>query len=570
MKKITIVLTTILLLLALPAFAAVGPTPAKPQAITNDTPLNSDTAQLEGTLNATNLPLSNGFDGAFSPTLVLTPRDTKQTSSTAPAAPVGFSLINVPSGSSYINVAKSIEGTPGYNPNPCVCAPSDMGLGASSQYVVQMVNLAGTIYNTGGTIVKPTFQLADFWFLPNLGGPLKIGMSDPQVIFDARAQRWFASILDTYHVNRIRIAVSANANPLGTWYIYSVRAPSLNCTSSPATNPQPNCLPDQPWIGYSDDKFLIAANDFAFDPTFTAGAYVGAEYWILNKAQMMAGAFSVNLQTNSPSSSDYRIDPMQQLSSGTTAYMVENCLTLTPVVLTNDCPATFTTTDGGINVFTVTGLPPTATVTMTTVAIAQTGFPNPADQPGHPATLNTNDNRIVGAVYNNGKIWTALNDGNNGGPCPLPSCVRLDEIATPVLPGAVALQDFDFTSNGAATFYGSVSTDTSNNLVVMFETSSSTVYPSLLVTGQLATAAPNTLAPSRTVQAGSASDLSTRWGDYYYATTQPGATSTFWVSGGYRTIELFQGWQTRIGKITFATGSSSSGSCTSTRSTDCD
>jgi hypothetical protein len=559
MKKITIALTTILLLLALPAFATVGPTPAKPRAIANDILLNSDTATLEGVLNATNLPISTGSDGAFSPTLVLTPRATNQASSTAPAAPVGFSLINVPSGSSYISVAKSIEGTPGYNPNPCVCAPSDMGLGASSQYVVQMVNLAGTIYNTGGTIVKPTFQLADFWFLPNLGGPLKIGMSDPQVIFDARAQRWFASILDTYQVNRIRVAVSANANPLGIWYIYSVRAPSLNCTSSPATNPQPNCLPDQPWIGYSDDKFLIAANDFAFDPTFTTGAFVGAEYWILDKSQMMAGARTVNLQTNSPSSSDYRIDPMQQLSSGNTAYMVENCLTLTPVVLTNDCQATFTTTDGGINAFTVTGLPPAATVTMTTVAITQTGFPNAADQPGHPATLNTNDNRIVGAVYNNGKIWTALNDGNNGGPCPLPSCVRLDEIATPVLPGAVALQDFDFTSNGAATFYGSVSTDASNNLVVMFETSSSTVYPSLLVTGQLATAAPNTLAPSRTVQAGSASDLSTRWGDYYYATTQPG-TSTFWISGGYRTIELFQGWQTRIGKITFATSSSSSGS----------
>src|SRR4029077_1414522 len=105
MKKITIVLTTILLLLALPAFATVGPTPAKPQAITNDTLLNSDTAQLEGTLNATNLPISNGFDGAFSPTLILTPRDTKQASSTAPAAPVGFSLINVPTGPSYINVA---------------------------------------------------------------------------------------------------------------------------------------------------------------------------------------------------------------------------------------------------------------------------------------------------------------------------------------------------------------------------------------------------------------------------------------------------------------------------------
>src|SRR5207245_10919097 len=77
--------------------------------------------------------------------------------------------------------------------------------------------------------------------------------------------------------------------------------------------------------------------------------------------------------------------------------------------------------------------------------------------------------------------------------------------------------------------------------------------PSLLVNGQTANAAPNTIAPARIVHADSASELTGRCGEYYYATTQPGATSTFWVSGGYRTIELFQGWQTRIGKITFTT-----------------
>jgi hypothetical protein len=131
------------------------------------------------------------------------------------------------------------------------------------------------------------------------------------------------------------------------------------------------------------------------------------------------------------------------------------------------------------------------------------------------------------------------------------SCVRLDQIATPTTP-ASKLQDFDFYSNGAAAFYGAVSTDSSNNLVAMFETSSSTVFPSLLVTAQLATMTPQTLAPSSTVKSGSAVDLTGRWGDYYYATTQPGASSTFWVSGGYRTITLFQGWQTRIGQITFA------------------
>src|SRR6267378_2956257 len=302
MRKTSITLVTILVLLALPIFAHLGQSPAAPKTVTNDIPLSSDVATLEGVVNATNIPVSNGLDGAFSPVIVLTPRDTKQPSSTAPQSPATFGVINVPSGSSYINVAKSIEGTPGYNPNPCVCAPSDMGLAASSQYVVQMVNLAGTIYSTSGTVVKPTFQLADFWFLPNRGGPLGIGMSDPQIVFDARAGRWFASILDTYDVNRVRFAVSATNNPLGIWYIYRVIADSSNPDTS-------HVLPDQPWIGYSDDKFLISANDFHFDPTFTTAAYEGAQYWILNKAEMMAGNRFIDTVTNTPSPTDFRIDP---------------------------------------------------------------------------------------------------------------------------------------------------------------------------------------------------------------------------------------------------------------------
>jgi hypothetical protein len=414
-----------------------------------------------------------------------------------------------------------------------------MGLAASSQYVFQMVNLAGTIYTTGGAIAKAGFSLEDFWFADVRS------MSDPQIVYDARSGHWFASIIII--VNHVRFAVSATSNPLGIWYIYQV--------SAPGTNLHPSVLPDQPFIGYSDDKFLISANDFAYDPTLPGGlgAFIGAQYWIINKAQMIAGAFAPAVQTNTPTpvntpagSEDFRIDPMQQLSAGNNAFMAENCEVFGGTFCPEFGPST---TNGGITVFTVTGLPPTATITRVTVPAALTDTPRSADQPGHPASLATNDERMVSAVWNMGRIWTTLNDG--GPQCPTASCVRLDEIATPTTPTSI-LQDFDFTFNGAATFYGAVSTDAANNLVVMFETSSSTMYPSLMVTGQLSNAAPGTLAPSRTVQLGSASDLTTRWGDYYYATTQPGAASTFWVSGGYRTIELFQGWQTRIGQITFS------------------
>jgi hypothetical protein len=407
-----------------------------------------------------------------------------------------------------------------------------MGLGASSQFVFQMVNLAGIIYTTSGAVAKPAFSLEDFWFAE----PTR--MSDPQVLYDAQGGRWFASILVL--PNHVRFAVSANSDPTGIWYIYQVSA----------FGPGPVNLPDQPFIGYSNDKFLISTNNFSCDPTLTICAFFSVEIWVFNKAQMMAGAFAPAFNAFfNPGGLFFRVDPMQQLTPGNDAFLVWNCESIT----TNVCPITPPT--GGITVFTFSGPPPPTLVfpSIVTVPIALTGTPNNADQPGTTTKLNTNDERIISAVWSNNRIWTALNDGPflKGGQCPVASCVRLDQIATPTTP-ASTLQDFDFYSNGAAAFYGAVSTDSSNNLVAMFETSSSTVFPSLLVTAQLATMTPQTLAPSSTVKSGSAVDLTGRWGDYYYATTQPGASSTFWISGGYRTITLFQGWQTRIGQITFA------------------
>src|SRR2546428_9554856 len=84
----------------------------------------------------------------------------KQKEETAPPAP-----IVTPGSQSFIHIAKDFAGTPGTNPNPCRCTPPDMGLAASSKFVVQMVNLAGTIWKNNG-VAGRNFSLADFLFLP--------------------------------------------------------------------------------------------------------------------------------------------------------------------------------------------------------------------------------------------------------------------------------------------------------------------------------------------------------------------------------------------------------------------
>jgi len=436
-----------------------------------------------------------------------------------------------------------------------------MGLGASSKFVVQMVNLAGTIWRNNGVKVT-TFSLSDFWFLPVRGGPLGIGMSDPQVLYDAAADRFYASIIDTFDVNRVNFAVTATNDPTGAWYIYRVIAncnpvtPYANC--SPASS---NTLPDQPYIGYSSDKFLIAVNDF----DTTSGAFIGAQYWILNKAEMLSGCTAptpcpsgrnIDAVTNVVTLTDnhWAIRPAQHLSTSSNAYMAENCLTIAGALLVASC--TPTGGGGGINVFKITGTPPgPTTVTVTSIPVAPFSFPGRADQPGNPASLGTNNAlRMLSIVWRNNVLWTASHEGcTPTGDSASRTCARLDQIDTTSTPTLVTGQDFDLGFLGAYVFYPALSTDSSNNLVLLYGRSSLSLFPTLEVTGRLATMPPASLAASALLIAGTAADLSTRWGDYFWAATDPATPNTFWVSGEYRTVSLFQGWSTQVGEISFNT-----------------
>jgi hypothetical protein len=234
--------------------------------------------------------------------------------------------------------------------------------------------------------------------------------------------------------------------------------------------------------------------------------------------------------------------------------MAENCETTVAVLIVGFCASSTTTT--GINVYAITGTPPgPVAVTVNTVATSAPGFPPNADQPGHPADandLNTGDNRIQSVVWQNNLLWTALNsDCTVTGDTTDRSCIRLDQISTATAGSPLLLQNFDLGIKGAYVFYGAVSLDSNNNLVMVYGESSLSIYPSLEVTGELATASAGSLGSAQTIAAGSALELSTRYGDYFWAATQPKTPNTFWVSGEFRQVQLFQGWSTEIGLVTF-------------------
>lgn len=173
--------------------------------------------------------------------------------------------IHVPSSSSTagifnesrFNHARSSSSSPfivqfkGLEQNCCV--PPDVHLAAGPTYVIEMVNLEGTIYTKSGSIVKE-FSLEQF-FNPNKIGTLSSnidsGMSDPILTYDSQSGRWFASISDTTE-HSIRVAVSHTGDPTGIWEIYNF-----------PFGFQPDNCSDQPFIGVSKDKIVITANNWA-------------------------------------------------------------------------------------------------------------------------------------------------------------------------------------------------------------------------------------------------------------------------------------------------------------------
>ncbi len=398
----------------------------------------------------------------------------------------------------------------------CTCVPPDVQAAAGPNHILEMVNLEGGVFTKQG-VSNRTFTLSSFF---TTGSDF---ISDPKVLFDLSSSRWFASLVDVT-LGSVLVAVSSTGDPTGTWTIYSLSAGGF--------------LPDQPIIGVSDDKFVASANDFF------ARSFAGAQYWVLNKAQMLAGS-AVSTFTSGANIGFFSIHPVQSLSSTTIQYMVGNIVVR---------KALSTTT---MKLFSITGVPgvstvaaSTATLTVSTLAIPPGGV-----QPGTTSTIDTSDFRVQDAVWFKGNLWYGLDDAcTPTGDTQPRSCVRLTQVDTTTSPVTVK-QDFDYGTSGQYFFYPALRVDGQGDLGLIYGYSSSTIFPSLAVTGQAPVDPAGSLAAPRTLKAGSAADTSTRYGDYFGAGLDPSNPSVVWVAGEYHsnaggTCGSFGScWSTFIGSI---------------------
>jgi hypothetical protein len=412
--------------------------------------------------------------------------------------------------------------------NDQAVTPPDPQIAAGPQYLLEMVNSSGTVWTKSGTLVT-IFDLNAFFKVPT-----NYTFSDPRVLYDAMSGRWFASgvaFVTPSYGSVLVFGISTTADPSGNWNIYSADNNS-------------NVTHDQPKIGVSSDKVAFSFNDF-----LNAAFFQGASTWVFGKSAMLQGLSSIPGGAIGPDSSRVSIVPAIELSSTSTEYMTYN---------NSDC--SYSGCNAGypsIGLVSLTGDAANGTLAWSESdpAIGGTTQPPAADQPGLPGSIQTNDDRFLTTVFENGLLWTVGNDAcTPPGDTAVRPCPRLIQLSTA---GPTVNQNFDLGNAAHDLYYPAVHMDSAGNMFVVYNISSTSDEVGVRITGQLAGSAPQVVVTPQTIQPGAGLyTCYARWGDYSGAGIDPANPNNVWVVGEYAGASTTNcEWATFVAQLTFAAGS---------------
>jgi hypothetical protein len=351
-------------------------------------------------------------------------------------------------------------------------------------------------------------------------------VSDPRVRYDAPSGRWFVSVVtleSLFGVGDWRLAVSQTSDPTGKYTLY---AASFN-----------DSYPDFPSLGFNDDKLVLTGNAF----TISTQEFLGSEFLVLKKSDLIAGAKAPAKQFFAPAQAVDSIQVAESLSSTPTLYMA--------AVSTGDPTSK-------LQLWSINGVPGTGgALAVTTAALPmQTTLVTPADaaQAGTSTLIATNDARLLNLVYRNGSLWMAGNTGCvPAGDSTLRSCLHFAQVSTTT--GTVS-QEILFGTSGESYYYPAVEIDAGDNLVTVFNRSSTGEFASVYASGHNVTDAAGTIQTPTLVQSGLAaydpSPTAPRWGDYSGAAADPfDGGASVWVAGQYTRSDGGADWGTWIARV---------------------
>ncbi len=432
-------------------------------------------------------------------------------------------------------------------------SPPDANGDVGPNHYIQTVNTSIGVYDKSGNQLA-AFTFDTFMSQGNFGNLCDTNnFGDPVVLYDTFEDRWvitdFAFQLDgggnviNPPGNFQCVAVSKTGDPVsGGWNFYSI-----NTTGG---------LGDYPKFGIWTDGLYMTTSMFGYP---AGAAFQNPRFYAFNKAQMYAGAPTVQVVSFDGPAGDFTILPSNaRLQTGTPApgtpnyyvssWLFTNALTVYKfhVDWQNISLSTFTGPDV-----------PTAATSWPNAAVAN------APQPGTATLLDVlqiramvqNQYTKLGGVESLWVPHTVRRQNTSGFAAPRWYQVNVTGGTVAAALPQAATWDPDG-ANVIHRFMPSLAIDRAGNMAMGYSTSNATTeFPSIKYAGRLAGDPINTFSQTeQTLFTGTASQTgTTRWGDYSSMTLDPDGC-TFWYTNEYANPadQTFNHrWLTRIGSFRY-------------------
>lgn len=432
--------------------------------------------------------------------------------------------------------------------------PPDTNGDVGPVYYIQTINASIGVYRKSDGSRIAAFSFNTFMSQGSFGNLCDTNnFGDPVVVYDSFEDRWiitdFAFTLDASS-NVVNppgafqcFAVSKSGDPVtGGWNFYSIQLT--------------DGLHDYPKFGVWPDGLYMSANMFDFAST---GSFRGPRVWALNKAQMYAGAPSVQIVSFNAPTGDFTLLPSNARlqtgapPAGTPNYFVSTWQYTNAIALYK-----FHVDWDRISLSTFSG--PFS-------SLASTSWPNASVANAPSLGGNALDVLQIRAMVQNQysniggseSIWTThtVRRGDTTG-FAAPRWYQADVTGGNV--NANLSQASTWDPDGANVlhrFMPSLAVNRLGDLALGYSTSSSTAKPAIKYAGRLAGDVINTFSQTEqtliqgtgTQTGNCGSTACARWGDYSAMTLDPDGC-TFWYTNMYYAVDGLD-HQTRIGSFAY-------------------
>ena len=419
--------------------------------------------------------------------------------------------------------------------------PPDENLAVGATQVVEVINAAYQVFNksTGASVQAPKQISSIFTGVSGLcgQGPTSPNYTDPIVLYDKKAGRWFIAIVATnnqFSTGNECIAISSTSDATGTYhrYVFSFGT---------------NVFNDYDKFGVWPDAYYGAYN------LFTPSKFLGAKACAYQRSAMLAGTTAKAIcftNANEFSFLPSDLDGATAPAIGEPNFFVD--LFSTSALHFFKFHVDFTTPTNSK----FTG-PIVIAVTSFTQACAVSGTCIP--QPGTSDQLDSLGDRLMFRLaYRNFGTHESLVVNHAAKTSVAASGVRWYEIRNPKAT-PVVFQHGTLTSGGTSLWMGSIAMDKVGDMALGFSESSSTIHPTVAFAGRTPSDPLGTMEGIATIFAGKGSQTGgtvnggNRWGDYSGMAIDPSNDCTFWYVNEYIPSNGNFNFHTRIASFKFPT-----------------